>query len=100
MSEGTIARPVAARRRLNAVGTRLDRYASGTFILPAVLIILAFSIFPLVARKYVSIWVGSFWVSCRNWPRSTFWLLATASTSSLSHCFPPGTCCASDGACM
>ena len=55
MSEGTIARPVAARRRLNAVGTRLDRYASGTFILPAVLIILAFSIFPLVASLYVSL---------------------------------------------
>src|SRR5713226_882796 len=55
MSGGTIARPVAARRRLNAVGTRLDRYASGTFILPAVLIILAFSIFPLVASLYVSL---------------------------------------------
>jgi len=55
MSEGTIARPVVARRRLNAVGTRLDRYASGTFILPAVLIILAFSIFPLVASLYVSL---------------------------------------------
>jgi len=55
MSEGTIARPVAGRRRLNAVGTRLDRYASGTFILPAVLIILAFSIFPLVASLYVSL---------------------------------------------
>ena len=55
MSEGTIARPVAARRRLNAVGTRFDRYASGTFILPAVLIILAFSIFPLVASLYVSL---------------------------------------------
>src|SRR5256712_12262160 len=55
MSEGTIARPVAARRRLNAVGTRLGRYASGTFILPAVLIILAVSIFPLVASLYVSL---------------------------------------------
>ena len=42
---------MAARRGLNAVGTRLDRYASGTFILPAVLIILAFSIFPLVASS-------------------------------------------------
>ena len=55
MSEGTIARPVAARGRLNAVGTRVDRYASATFILPAVLIILAFSIFPLVASLYVSL---------------------------------------------
>jgi multiple sugar transport system permease protein len=55
MSEGTIARPVAARRRLGAVATGFDRYASGTFILPAVLIILAFSIFPLVASLYVSL---------------------------------------------
>src|SRR6059036_1404666 len=55
MSEGTIVRPVAARRRLGAVGTRLDRYASATFILPAVVIILAFSIFPLVASLYVSL---------------------------------------------
>jgi len=55
MSEGTIARPVAARRHPGAVSTRLDRYASGTFILPAVLIILAFSIFPLVASLYVSL---------------------------------------------
>ena len=30
MSEGTIARPVAARRRLGAVATGFDRYASGT----------------------------------------------------------------------
>jgi multiple sugar transport system permease protein len=46
---------MAARRRLDAVGTRLDRHASAAFILPAVLVILAFSIFPLVASLYLSL---------------------------------------------
>ena len=37
------------------VGARLDRGASGVFILPAVVVILAFSIFPLLASLYVSL---------------------------------------------
>jgi len=34
---------------------RVDRYASAVFILPAVIVILAFSIFPLMASLYVSL---------------------------------------------
>ncbi|HEV2035325.1 MAG TPA: sugar ABC transporter permease [Candidatus Dormibacteraeota bacterium] len=37
------------------VGARLDRVAGGVFILPAVLVILGFSIFPLLASLYVSL---------------------------------------------
>jgi multiple sugar transport system permease protein len=49
-----------ARRRAHPTGwalttTSLDRYAPAAFILPAVLVILAFSIFPLVASLYVSL---------------------------------------------
>src|SRR2546428_12398878 len=45
--------PVAASRRSPLVA-RLDRSAGAVFILPAVLVILAFSIFPLLASLYVS----------------------------------------------
>jgi multiple sugar transport system permease protein len=48
----TRAIPVAASRWRVA---RLDRYAGPVFILPAVLVILAFSIFPLLASLYVSL---------------------------------------------
>jgi len=37
------------------VAGRLDRVASGVFILPAVVVILAFSIFPLITSLYVSL---------------------------------------------
>ena len=37
------------------IGARLDRAAGGVFILPAVVVILGFSIFPLVASLYVSL---------------------------------------------
>ena len=37
------------------VAGRLDRVASGVFILPAVMVILAFSIFPLLTSLYVSL---------------------------------------------
>jgi multiple sugar transport system permease protein len=37
------------------LGARLDRVAGGVFILPAVLVILGFSIFPLLASLYVSL---------------------------------------------
>ena len=37
------------------VGARLDRSAAGVFILPAVAVILAFSIFPLLSSLYVSL---------------------------------------------
>jgi len=37
------------------VAGRLDRVASGVFILPAVVVILAFSIFPLLTSLYVSL---------------------------------------------
>jgi multiple sugar transport system permease protein len=55
MSEHASTRPVAVpiryRRSLTA---RLDSYAGPVFILPAVLVILAFSIFPLILSLYVS----------------------------------------------
>jgi multiple sugar transport system permease protein len=37
------------------VAARLDRFAGGVFILPAVVVILGFSIFPLLASLYVSL---------------------------------------------
>jgi len=37
------------------IGARLDRVAGGVFILPAVIVILGFSIFPLLASLYVSL---------------------------------------------
>jgi len=37
------------------IGARLDRAAGGVFILPAVVVILGFSIFPLIASLYVSL---------------------------------------------
>jgi multiple sugar transport system permease protein len=37
------------------VAARLDRFAAGVFILPAVVVILGFSIFPLLASLYVSL---------------------------------------------
>ncbi len=37
------------------IGARVDRVAGGVFILPAVVVILGFSIFPLVASLYVSL---------------------------------------------
>jgi len=46
-------RVVAARWR--PIRSRLDRNAGAVFILPAVLVILAFSIFPLLASLYVSL---------------------------------------------
>jgi multiple sugar transport system permease protein len=41
--------------RWRAIGVRLDRVAGSVFILPAVLVILGFSIFPLLASLYVSL---------------------------------------------
>ena len=41
--------------RWRSAGARLDRFAGAVFILPAVLVILAFSIFPLLASLYVSL---------------------------------------------
>ena len=38
-----------------SAGARLDRFAGAVFILPAVIVILAFSIFPLLASLYVSL---------------------------------------------
>jgi len=37
------------------IGARLDRVAGGVFVLPAVVVILGFSIFPLLASLYVSL---------------------------------------------
>ena len=45
----------AAAARWRPINRRLDRNAGAVFILPAVLIILAFSIFPLLASLYVSL---------------------------------------------
>ena len=44
-----------AAARWSQIGRRLDRNAGAVFILPAVLVILAFSIFPLLASLYVSL---------------------------------------------
>jgi multiple sugar transport system permease protein len=56
MSDEASTRSVAVaapwRRPLSA---RLDRFAGPVFIMPAVLVILAFSIFPLLASLYVSL---------------------------------------------
>src|SRR3989475_1475820 len=54
---GTIAaRPRAqAVRRLDFVSTGFDRHSGAAFTLPAVLVILAFSIFPLLASLYLSL---------------------------------------------
>src|SRR5438105_10376221 len=45
----------AASSRWGPLATRLDRWAGSVFILPAVLVILGFSIFPLLASLYVSL---------------------------------------------
>jgi multiple sugar transport system permease protein len=45
----------AAFARWRPIVSRLDRAAGGVFILPAVVIILAFSIFPLLTSLYVSL---------------------------------------------
>jgi len=44
-----------AASRWRSAGARLDRFAGAVFILPAVIVILAFSIFPLLASLYVSL---------------------------------------------
>jgi len=44
-----------ATSRWRPIGARLDRSAGSVFILPAVLVILGFSIFPLLASLYVSL---------------------------------------------
>src|SRR5918912_4479945 len=51
-STRSVPLPRTYRRPLTARG---DRYAGPVFILPAVLVILAFSIFPLLASLYVSL---------------------------------------------
>ena len=45
----------AAAARWRPISNRLDRNAGAVFILPAVLVILTFSIFPLLASLYVSL---------------------------------------------
>jgi len=45
----------AAAVRWRPISARLDRVAGTVFILPAVIVILAFSIFPLIASLYVSL---------------------------------------------
>src|SRR6266478_9884121 len=57
MSSLTSARTlrVAAAGRWSPIGRRLDRVAGAVFILPAVAVILAFSIFPLLTSLYVSL---------------------------------------------
>src|SRR5215472_1479753 len=61
MSEQASAPSVpAAVRYRPTIMTRLDRRAGSVFILPAVLVILGFSIFPLLASLYVSLSTLSF----------------------------------------
>src|SRR5213596_1868692 len=56
MRDEVTTRSVAVAAPLRRpLSTRLDRYAGPVFILPAVLVILAFSIFPLLASLYVSL---------------------------------------------
>ena len=56
MSSQASARVLSkATSRWRPIGARLDRSAGSVFILPAVLVILGFSIFPLLASLYVSL---------------------------------------------
>src|SRR5262245_58133 len=56
MSDRASARSVPAELRYRpTMASRLDRHAGRVFILPAVLVILGFSIFPLLASLYVSL---------------------------------------------
>ena len=55
-SDEASTRSVAVAEPLpRPLGARLDRFAGPVFIMPAVLVILAFSIFPLLASLYVSL---------------------------------------------
>jgi len=55
MSDEAPTRPVPVAAEWRPLTARLDRLAGPVFILPAVLVILAFSIFPLLASLYVSL---------------------------------------------
>src|SRR5215510_10714410 len=55
MSGEATTRPVPLAAQWRPLTDRLDRLAGPVFILPAVLVILAFSIFPLMASLYVSL---------------------------------------------
>ena len=55
MSGEAPTRPVPVTAQWRPLAARLDRLAGPVFILPAVLVILAFSIFPLLASLYVSL---------------------------------------------
>jgi len=55
MSGEATTRPVPLAAQWRPLTDRLDRFAGPVFILPAVLVILAFSIFPLLASLYVSL---------------------------------------------
>ena len=55
MSGEAPTRPVPVTAQWRPLAARLDRIAGPVFILPAVLVILAFSIFPLLASLYVSL---------------------------------------------
>lgn len=55
MSGEAPTRPVPVAAQWRPLTARLDRLAGPVFILPAVLVILAFSIFPLLASLYVSL---------------------------------------------
>lgn len=55
MSGEATTRPVPLAAQWRPLTARLDRLAGPVFILPAVLVILAFSIFPLLASLYVSL---------------------------------------------
>ena len=55
MSGEAPTRPVPVAAQWRPLAARLDRLAGPVFILPAVLVILAFSIFPLLASLYVSL---------------------------------------------
>jgi multiple sugar transport system permease protein len=55
MSGEASTRPVPVAAQWRPLSARLDRLAGPVFILPAVLVILAFSIFPLLASLYVSL---------------------------------------------
>src|SRR5262249_19150738 len=55
MSDEAPTRPVPVTAQWRPVTARLDRVAGPVFILPAVLVTLTFSIFPLLASLYVSL---------------------------------------------
>jgi multiple sugar transport system permease protein len=55
LTEAGLGAPVTLPRTRNTLGARLERLAPTAFVMPAVLVVLLFSIFPLVLSLYISL---------------------------------------------